>query len=107
MPTGVSRRGTPCTTLEEHPFPKTVELVSVCLVIETIARLDRLTERTSRSRELYLRAAIRALTALEETYWAQQATVYKESVIDRQFRTIMDPALHSEDPDHGLPHNQD
>nr|WP_260680120.1 hypothetical protein [Corynebacterium glutamicum] len=50
----------------------------------TIARLDRLTERTSRSRGFYLKAAIRAmLSILEETYWAQQATAYEESVIDR------------------------
>lgn len=38
------------------------------------------------------------LPALEETYWIQQAITYEESVIDREFRTIMDHALRPEDP---------
>lgn len=33
------------------------------------------------------------LLALEENYWSQQATIYEESVIDREFHTIMDHAL--------------
>ena len=75
------------------------QVVSVRLDAETIARLDRLAERTSRSRGFYLKAAIKAmLPALEENYWAQQATTYEESVIDREFRTIMDHALRPEDP---------
>lgn len=49
---------------------------------------------------IYLKAAIQAmLPTLEENYWTQQATAYEESVIDREFRTIMDHALHPEDPD--------
>lgn len=33
------------------------------------------------------------LPALEESYWTQQATDYEDSLIDREFRTIMDQAL--------------
>ena len=75
-------------------------VVSVRLDTETIARLDRLAERTSRSRGFYLKAAIQAmLPVLEENFWTQQATAYEESVIDREFRTIMDHALSlEEDP---------
>ncbi|WP_143340719.1 hypothetical protein [Corynebacterium glutamicum] len=49
----------------------------------------------------------------EHTIYRPDATDPVNAVIetivrlDRQFRTIMDSALHSEDPDHGLPHNQD
>ena len=83
-----------------HSPQRSSRVVSVRLDSDTIARLDRLAERTSRSRGFYLKAAIQAmLPALEENYWAQQATTYEESVIDREFRTIMDHALHPEDPD--------
>ncbi|GAB2508880.1 hypothetical protein CATRI_13405 (plasmid) [Corynebacterium atrinae] len=73
-------------------------MVSVRLDVETIARLDRLAQRTSRSRGFYLKVAIQAmLPTLEENYWNQQATTYEDSVIDREFRTIMDQALHTDD----------
>ena len=82
-----------------HSPQRSSRVVSVRLDTETIARLDRLAERTSRSRGFYLKAAIKAmLPVMEENYWAQQATTYEESVIDREFRTIMDHALHPEDP---------
>ena len=61
---------------------------------ETITRLDQLAERTSRSRGFYLKAAIQAmLPAVVENYWSQQATIYDESVIDRELRPIMDHEL--------------
>ena len=83
-----------------HSPQRSSRVVSVRLDSDTIARLDRLAERTSRSRGFYLKAAIQAmLPALEENYRTQQATDYEESVIDREFRTIMDHALHPEDPD--------
>ena len=82
-----------------HSPHRSSRVVSVRLDSDTIARLDRLAERTSRSRGFYLKAAIQAmLPALEENYWTQQATDYEESVIDREFRTIMDHALRPEDP---------
>lgn len=69
--------------------------VSVRLGTETIARIDRLAERTSCSRGFCLKAAVQAmLPAMEENYWTQQATTYEDSMIDREFRTIMDQALH-------------
>ena len=69
-------------------------VVSVRLNSETIARLDQLAERTSRSRGFYLKAAIQAmLPAVVENYWSQQATIYDESVIDRELRPIMDHEL--------------
>lgn len=75
-------------------------VVSVRLDAETITRLDRLAERTSRSRGFYLKAAIHMmLPTLEENYWNQQATDYEESLINRQFRTIMDNVLHPDDPE--------
>ena len=47
-------------------------VVSVRLDTETITRLDRLAQRTSRSRGFYLKAAItEMLPALEESYWTQ------------------------------------
>ncbi|GAB2514653.1 hypothetical protein CATRI_06385 [Corynebacterium atrinae] len=78
-----------------HSPQRSSRVVSVRLDTETIARLARLTER---SRGFYLKAAIQAmLPILEENYWVQQATDYEESVIDREFRTIMDHALHPDD----------
>lgn len=83
-----------------HSPQRSSRVVSVRLDTATIARLDRLAERTSRSRGFYLKAAIQAmLPVLEENYWTQQATTYEDAVIDREFRTIMDHALHPEDPD--------
>lgn len=83
-----------------HSPRRSSRVVSVRLDTETIARLDRLAQRTSRSRGFYLKAAIQAmLPVLEENYWTQQATTYEESVIDRELRTIMDHALHPEGPD--------
>lgn len=74
-------------------------MVSVRLDAESIDRLDRLAERTSRSRGFYLKAAIQAmLPSMEENYWTQQASEYEDSVIDREFRTIMDHALDPDDP---------
>lgn len=87
-----------------HSPQRSSRVVSVRLDAETIDRLDRLAERTSRSRGFYLKAAIQAmLPAMEENYWTQQAVDFEESVIDREFRTIMDHMLHRDDPepDHG------
>lgn len=87
-----------------HSPRQSSRVVSVRLDVETIARLDRLAECTSRSRGFYLKAAIKAmLPTLEENYWTQQATAYEESLIDREFRTIMDHLLRPDDPepDHG------
>lgn len=87
-------------TESTHSPGRSSRVVSVRLDAEAIARLDRLAERTSRSRGFYLKAAIRAmLPAMEENYWTQQATAYEESVIDREFRTIMDNALGSDGPE--------
>ena len=83
-----------------HSPRRSSRVVSVRLRTETIARLDRLAEHTSRNRGFYLKAAIEAmLPTLEENYWTQQATTYEDSIIDREFRTIMDHALHPEDPE--------
>lgn len=82
-----------------QPPQRSSRVVSVRLDAETIARLDRLAERTSRSRGFYLKAAIRAmLPALEENYWTQQATAYEESIIDREFHTIMDNVIGPDGP---------
>ena len=84
-------------THSPHPSSR---VVSVRLDTDTIARLDRLAARTSRSRGFYLKEAIHTmLPVLEENHWTHQATAYEESVIDREFRTIMDHALRPEDPD--------
>lgn len=81
-----------------HSPQQSSRVVSVRLDTETIARLDRLAERTSRSRGFYLKAAIQAmLPVLEENFWTQQATAYEDSVIDREFHTIMDHALRPDD----------
>lgn len=90
---------------DSTPSPqRSSRVVSVRLDVATITRLDRLAARTSRSRGFYLKAAIQAmLPTLEENYWTQQAVDYEESVIDREFRTIMDNVLGPEDleSDHG------
>lgn len=44
------------------------------------------------------------LPCMEENYWAQQATDYEESVIDREFRTIMDHVLSLEEDPPQEPH---
>lgn len=86
---------------ESTPSPgRSSRVVSVRLDAEAINRLDRLAERTSRSRGFYLKAAIQAmLPTMEENYWSQQATAYEESVIDREFRTIMDNVIGSDGPE--------
>ena len=82
-----------------HSPQQSSRVVSVRLDPETTARLDRLAERTSRSRGFYLKAAIQAmLPTLEENYWTPQATTYEDAVIDRQFRSIMGNTLDPEDP---------
>lgn len=92
--------------MTDRPQPprRSSRVVSVRLDVETIARLDRLAERTSRSRGFYLKAAIQAmLPAMEENYWAQQVTAYEESLIDREFRSIMNHMFRpgGPEPDHG------
>ena len=86
---------------DSTPSPQSSSrVVSVRLDTETIARLDRLAARTSRSRGFYLTTAIHTmLPALEENHWTHQATAYEDSIIDREFRTIMDHALRPETPD--------
>lgn len=58
-----------------------------------IQRLDALADRTGRSKGLYLRLALRTvLPTLEEYHWNQVAARLEDSVIERQFREIMEQA---------------
>lgn len=54
--------------------------------------------RTSRSRALYLTAALQAmLPPLEDNNWTQQTMIYEDSVVARQFPNIMDHIVFSDD----------
>src|SRR5699024_715694 len=73
-------------------------VVSVRLDEETTERIDNLSERTGRSRVLYLKLAIRAmLPAIEQKHWEHAAVQFEEDVIDRRFREIMTQAVEPDD----------
>lgn len=80
------------------PREPSSRVVSVRLDVETIDRLNRLADGTSRSRGFYLKMAIQAmLPIMEENHWMQEATAYEESVIDREFHAIMGRVLPRDD----------
>jgi len=77
------------STEKQRPHPSG-RVVSVRLDDRTIRRLDALAERTSRSRGVYLKLAIRAaLPSLERMHWGQLAATFEDRALDAAFHELM------------------
>ncbi|GAA4759262.1 ribbon-helix-helix protein, CopG family [Gordonia alkaliphila] len=83
-----------------QPPHKSGRVVSVRLPHEITERLDRLCERTQRSRGTYLRMAVAAmLPLLESDHWKQQASNYERRTFEREFIRITSQLMDEEHDD--------
>lgn len=86
-----------------HPSGR---VVSVRLPEHIIQRLDTLSERTGRSRGVYLRMAVSAmLPLLEDHHWHQQTAAYESRIFEEEFLRLTSQLIeehpcpeHEEDP---------
>ena len=70
---------------QQSPHPSG-RVVSVRLPEHIIERLDALSERTGRSRGVYLRMAVAAmLPLLEDHHWHQQTAAYESRIFEEEF----------------------
>lgn len=94
-------------TLNQRPHPSG-KVVSVRLDPETISRLDALSNRTGRSRGLYLRVALKAmLPVLEKEHWQQRVTKFKDDQMEREFRELTYQLIEEQEAQEGKPRNWD
>lgn len=74
------------TRQSPHPSGR---VVSVRLSEHIIQRLDALSERTGRSRGVYLRMAVAALLPLlEDHHWHQQTAAYESRIFEEESRRL-------------------